>query len=41
MIGADFIADAIIASTSMVTGLPLISGDKNFSKIKSLKLILI
>jgi|LakMenEpi03Aug12_release.lakeMendotaPanAssembly.Ray.scaffolds.fasta_scaffold1193894_1 predicted nucleic acid-binding protein len=33
--------DAIIASTSMVTGLPLISGDKNFSKIKSLKLILI
>ncbi len=33
--------DAIIASTSIVTGLPLISGDKQLAKVKPLNLILI
>jgi len=33
--------DAIVASTSIVYGLPLVTADKAFSKIKELDLILI
>lgn len=33
--------DAIIGATSIVTGLPLISADKQFDKVKELDLILI
>ncbi|WP_434981603.1 PIN domain-containing protein [Daejeonia sp. YH14] len=33
--------DAIIASTSLVYGIPLVTADKGFSKIEELDLILI
>jgi predicted nucleic acid-binding protein len=33
--------DAIVASTSLVYGIPLVTADKGFSKIKELDLILI
>jgi len=33
--------DAIIAATSLVYGIPLVSADKGFSKIKELDLILV
>jgi len=37
----DFIADTIIASTSIVYELPLVTADKGFSKITELDLILL
>jgi predicted nucleic acid-binding protein len=33
--------DAIIASTSLIYGLPLVTADKGYSKIEELDLILI
>ena len=35
------VPDAIIASTSLVYGIPLVTADKGFSKIEDLDLILI